>query len=467
MILKNMKEILKNWNQPGGLKEVFIIAFPIFMSNAIDTIMIFTDRYFLAELGREHLGATMAGGLAAFLIAFFLIGTLGQVTAFVAQYYGARDYEKCSTVVDQGILLTVFFSIPLIAIGWFFGEKGFYLAGHRGLLLKLEVEYFNILVLMIFTGGLRASLSGFFTGIGKTNIVMWTNLLGVIINIPLSYILIFGQLGAPTMGIRGAAWGTIIAGFVPILGMGIVYLSSYHRSQYVTHLIPKYRWNITLRLLRFGLPSGTEAVLNILAFTIFMLVIQSISVDAAAAITIILNWDLVSALPVLGIGQAAMSLVGKYKGAGRLDLSRRAAWSSMGIAWIYSTLITIVYLTFTSELTGLFSSSSADVNYSGVYVLADTMLRLSCFYITFDATYIVFSSVIRGAGDTRFALIASVLNQWIFTFVTVYLINAGYLGVIGGWGMLILLVVSMAFIYFLRFQSGKWMHIKMIDEVVI
>ena len=455
--------IKKLYRGPAGIGELVKVALPVFLSQAIDTVMIFTDRYFLAELGRAHLGATMAAGLAIFLVAMFLLGTLGQVTAFVAQYLGSRQKEKCSKVVEQGLLISVAVSLPIMLLAYFIAEDAFSLAGHKGELLQRELEYFNILILTVFTLSIRATLVGFFTGLGHTGIVLLANFMGVVLNIPLSYAMIFGQWGMPAMGIEGAAWATVISGLLPMTIFFVIYYAKRYHDEFNTRRLPRFDKEMFKRVLRFGVPSGIEITMNMSAFTIFMLVVQSLNDNVAAAVTIVLNWDIVSALPMFGLGQGAMSLVGRYKGAKKMQLAKRVGRSAIIVALVYSTFITVLYLSTTSTLTGMFSSIDPGVDYSAVYPLADTMLRLSCFYIVFDAFFIVFSSFIRGAGDTRWAMITSNSIEWSFTIITVYLIKAGYLDAITSWGALIALVFALAVAFFGRYLSGKWQQVQMIE----
>lgn len=453
---------LRIWSRPGGVGQVWQIALPVFLSQAIDTLMVFTDRYFLAELGRAHLGATMAGGLAAILPGFFLVGMLGQVTAFVSQYLGARRQSECSRMTEQGIYLTLLVAPFLILGGLWLGPAGFRLAGHEGELLRLDLEYFNILILSMIPNGLRTAFIGFFTGLGRTKIVLAANAVGVAINIPLSYGLIFGKWGLPAAGIAGAAWATVFSGFVPVLILGALYYGPGYHREYQTRFFPRFSGERVRRLVRYGLPSGLENFFNLLAFTLFMAVLQSFSLDAAAAVAIILNWDVVSALPLMGIGQGTMSLVGRYKGAGKLKLARRAMGSGLLLAWSYGALVIFVFLVFTSDLTGLFSSSQSSLEYRRVYQLADAMLRISCLYIFFDGIYLVLSAAVRGAGDTRFALLASSGSIWLFSLVAVFVMRQGWTGPVESWAMIIIMVVLLALIFAWRVRSGRWERVKMI-----
>jgi MATE family multidrug resistance protein len=448
---------------PGGLTEVWKLALPVILSQTIDTLMIFTDRLFLARLGKVHLAATMAGGLAAILAGMFLAGLLGQVTGFVAQYKGARRYKSCSVMVSQGLMVAAALSLPMLWLAWSGSSDMFRLLGHSGLLHSLEVDYFHILAWTVVTSSLRTVLAGFFTGIGQTGLVMKSSLAGVVVNIPLSWTLIFGRWGMPRMGMEGAALATVLSSLILVLYLLVKYLSRTCHQQFHTRTFHGPDLSLILRLFRFGLPAGLTKFLGMAAFTVFMLSLQSLGEDEAAAITIIGNWDIVSALPLIGIGQAGMSLTGQYKGAGRFKLARRAGLSAFLVAACSSLFLISIYLLFTEPLVQVFDSSSNSGQYQKVHAISVVLLQLSCIYLLFDAAYLVLSSIVIGAGDTRWSMIVSLLIEWFYTGLVIWGIRGGHFDIIDSWLVMIGMVVSLALAFGGRFLSGRWLQAAMIE----
>jgi MATE family multidrug resistance protein len=164
---------------------------------------------------------------------------------------------------------------------------------------------------------LRQVFANFFIGIGETRMVTVASITAVALNLPLAYALTFGAWGLPRMGMKGAAWATVIAGFLPIGIFAVRFFSTDLRQLYNTSMRPRFDAGIFRQLVRFGLPAGLETFVNVGGFTFFTMVMYSYSPDVAAATTIVLNWDMVSFLPLLGISQGASSLVGRYLGAGK------------------------------------------------------------------------------------------------------------------------------------------------------
>ncbi len=127
------------------LRELAVLAFPIIVSQGAYAFMIFTDRYFMAQLSATHISASMSGGVTAYVTMSLFLGTVAYANALVAQYFGANEYGRCSKTVSQGLLLAilvgpllVLLSIPLSGV--------FSLMGHTQDLIELETIYYRILI---------------------------------------------------------------------------------------------------------------------------------------------------------------------------------------------------------------------------------------------------------------------------------------------------------------------------------
>ena len=177
-----MKTIQSKQYTKGGMREMFAIAFPMVVSQTCDTIMVFTDRLFLSKLGPEQMNAAMAGGLASWVLITFFMGLIGYSTALVAQYYGANKIDKCPVATGQSILISfaaypfILLMIPLI--------NGLF--GHLGLpeeQLPPMRNYFSLIVFATIFGLLRTAFSSFFSGLGRTRIVMVSAMTAMVVNV--------------------------------------------------------------------------------------------------------------------------------------------------------------------------------------------------------------------------------------------------------------------------------------------
>lgn len=448
----------------GSLRELMPIALPIVVSQAIDVLMIFCDRYFLSQIGKEPLAATLSGGILTFMITTLVTGTLAQINPLVAQYKGAGKSREAVTVVHQGLLFTAVFAPAMYLLAQVAAPALFATFNHGGVLLSNEIVYFQILSLTVFTSALRQVFANFFVGIGESLMVTAASFSAVLLNLPLAYALTFGAWGFPRLEIRGAAYATVIAGILPIIILGIRFVARDLQQEFATRRWPAFDRVILYQLIRFGMPAGLETFVNVGGFTFFTMVMYSYSADIAAATTIVLNWDMVSFLPLLGISQGTSSLVGKYLGAKRKLLAKRSAWSGLKAGWIYAGCITLLYFTATTTLVTLFSPSQKIGDYKGVMDAATVMLKISCLYFFFDATYSVLGGILKGAGDTVWTMLVSNTLMWA-TATAVYLLKDRWnLTPVGAWVCLTVLIFVLGILFFFRFIRGKWLHRLMIAE---
>ena len=426
-------------------RRLLIIAVPMVISQASDTMMLFVDRLFLSRLGEEYLAASMSGGLTLFMVSSFFIGTIGYVTAVVAQYYGAGRKEKCAAAVFQAGILSVL-SYPVLIAASPLIKLFFSGVGQTELQVNLAYTYFHTLIFGVVFLILRNALAGFFIGIGRTTIVMVANAMGMLINIPVNYILIYGKFGFPAMGLRGAAIGTICGNAVIFLILIGFYFRKRNREEFSTHKSIGFNFKIMKTLLRYGIPAGIEMLLNVAAFNLFVQTMHTYGTKVAAAVTVAFNWDIVAFLPMLGMGHAVTSLVGQNVGACDIEEAKKSTYTGLKTAWVYSFTMVLVFVVFTRQLVGVFYQGIGSEDYSS---LAVTMLRLASIYILADSAQIVFVGALRGAGDTRWVMAISVALHWIFTGTVIFLIKVVKVSPVRAWlcfiGFIVVLGITHVF----------------------
>ena len=444
------------------LRRLLIIAGPMVISQASDTIMLFFDRLFLSRLGEEYFAASMSGGLSQLMICSFFIGTIGYVTAVVAQYYGAGRNQKCSEAVFQAVLLSII-SYPVIVAASPLMKLFFSAVGQSELQIELAYTYFHALIFGVVFVILRNALAGFFIGIGRTTMVMIANFAGMLVNLPVNYLLIYGKLGFPAMGLTGAAIGTICGNAVIFLILTAFYFRKRNRDEFSTHKSLRFRPVILRTLLRYGIPAGIEMLLNIAAFNLFVQTMHSYGTRVAAAVTVAFNWDIVAFLPMLGMGHAVTSLVGQNIGAGDIDEAKRSAYTGLKTAWVYSFLMVIVFVSFAKPLVGFFYPGGAENELTSLAVL---MLRLASIYLLADSAQIVFVGALRGSGDTRWVMAASVTLHWCFAVAAIIMIKVLVVNPVIAWIGFIGFIVILGIMMFARFKSGKWIGKAIVEDSI-
>lgn len=452
----------RNRLAPPSFSDLLAVALPMIASQASETVMLFVDRLFLSRLGAVHIAASMSGGLSSFVFVSLFAGVVGYTNAIVAQYYGAGRNDHTVRTTVQGVWLAVMF-FPLVLGLIPVGHGVFRFAGHGDSQLQLEFLYFRVLM----WGGLfvmiRQAFVGFFLGIGRTRIVMIANVIGMIVNVPINYVLIFGHLGFPAMGIVGAAIGTIIGSAVILLFLAGAFL----RHRYYRTTAGGARWRIDRsimeKLVRFGAPAGLELFLNVFAFNLFIQLVHSLGPNVAAATTIVFNYDMVAFIPMIGLGIAVTSLVGRYMGAGDPAGARAATLLALRVGYVYALVMMAVFVGLPRTLISLFTGGLG-TDAGAVMGLAIPMLRLAAVYTLADITQIVFGGALRGAGDTRMVAVISVSIHWVMAIAAFLFIRVIELPALQVWYFFVAFAVSLGIAIGLRFASGAWRSIRVIEE---
>jgi len=257
-----LKAIKNRWYEEGGYREVLVVAVPLILSTGSWSILLFVDRMFLSWYSSEAIAAALPAGMASFSMLCLFIGTAAYVNTFVAQYYGAEEEAKIGAIVWQGIYFSCL-SLMLIIPAYFFAEYFFAWIAHEPEVQLQETLYFKILMYSALFVVLNNALSSFFSGLGKTLVVMWVNFAIMAINLILDYIFIFGKLGFPAMGIKGAA----IASNIAVISGGILFmlLMFQHKYRQRFQLISSWRFDLSLfnRLIYFGFPNGLRLFIDI------------------------------------------------------------------------------------------------------------------------------------------------------------------------------------------------------------
>lgn len=463
-ILFNKIRNTLNEGQPGSFLEVLRVAIPLVLSTSSLTVTLFVDRMFLSWQSLEAVAAVTPGGITYFTICCFFQGVAQYVNTLVAQSHGAGNWRGVSRSVWQGVIFSVL-SMPVMIACIPAGVLVLNLTGHDPSIVKMEIDYFSILMLGGLTLPLGAAFSSFFSGRGRTSVVLVGNLAGNIFNIIVDYILIFGKFGFPEMGIRGAAIATSLSNVIPLVYWSYLFLSK--RYQYPYNTRGELGWDkaLFLSLMKFGIPAGAQFILDIGSFTAFVLIVGKLGVADLAITNIALSVESLSFLPMVGISMATAILVGEYVGQKKPDIAQKSVNSALVISILYSGSLALMFLLAPQILLEIFTNgSNLGFDQEAFFSRGCFVVRLIGLYTVFDTIFIVYTGALKGAGDTRFAMWAQIVVAWIFFVPPVYLMIVHFnMGLYSAWSWLVVYVVIIAIIFHLRFRSGYWKNIKIIS----
>lgn len=449
----------------GGSSEVLRIAYPLIVSSGSVSLMLFCDRMFLAWFSDEALRAALPASILAFTFECLFLGLVSYGNTFVAQYFGSGQFERCGRATAQSILLALLswpLQLALIPLGLFLLK----LSGHPAEIYALERPYFIILLASASLQHLGVALSTFYTGRGRTLMTMFANLAGNSVNVGLNYLLIFGHGGFPRLGIVGAGIATAVGSAVTPLILLIPYLSRHNDQQFGTRRMFGFDAPLMKRMIRFGLPAAVNFALDLASFSVFVLLLGRMPPLQHAAGNIALSINLISFLPMVGMGIAASALVGQYQGSNDSATAARSGWSALRLSMVYTAAVSLTFILFPEFYTRFFlEKGPGAVPIEDLLPIVRPLLWLLMLWSVTDGASIVVAGALKGAGDTRFVMVYSVALAWLF-FVPGQLIIVLRLnkGLLWAWAWTGLYIAVLAAGYILRWAAGHWKSIDVIDR---
>ena len=458
-----MNRLVRLWRGDAGGREVLNLGFPLILSMMSVTIQHFVDRIFLTWWSAEAVAGVTTGGFAIYVLAGLFNGTAEYATPFVSQYVGAKREDRIGAVVYQAAWFAVLAGLLGFGLSFFMAPL-FDAVGHAPSMRVHEIAYGRIMLRGTFPIVLMVALSTYFTGRGRTRIVLGVTLVATMVNVTLDWVLIFGKLGFPAFGTEGAAYATVIsqcAGALIYLGL---ILKAPERAAHGFQTL-RFEPRLFARLLKLGVPSGLQPSLEILAFTLFMFVIGNLGVAPLAATSIAFNLNAIVFLPAVGLGYGVSTLVARYLGMQRPALADRAIKSGLVISQAYMVACCTLYLFAPGFLLAPYAAGADPRSFAEVSAIAAVLLRFVAFYSLFDMVNLICAGGLKGAGDTRFPMAATVVTSWVVMLVpTWWFCVRGGQGVYVAWAFATLYVVILGTVMFVRYRRGAWQTLRVIDS---
>ena len=448
----------------SAYRQVISISVPLAMSMAATTVMEFTDRVFLANYSLEAIAAVVPAGITAFLFIAFFLGVAGYVNVFIAQYTGAGAHHRVGACLWQGIWFT-FFAAICLGLLVLIAEPLFRLSGHSPEVQRLEVTYFSILCGGAGLDVAAAALACFFSGRGYTRPVMAVSFLGMLFNIPLDYALINGLWVFPEMGITGAGIATVSAWGLMALTYCLLIFTPKNIARYNLWRKRAFDRELFTRLLKFGVPGSLQFCLDVFAFTFFILMVGRIGTNELTATNIVFSINSLAFMPAMGFSMGVSTLAGQALGRNRPEDAVRAASSSIHLLLGYIFLLDMVFIFAPHWLLSIFMASElATPAGQEILHLGATLLRIVAVYVFVDALYMVYSGVLKGAGDTKYLMLVigslSLVCMILPVSIGVLWFRAG---LYFAWGCVVFFIVALFLMSWWRYRGGKWKAMRVIE----
>jgi putative MATE family efflux protein len=297
-------------------KAIWTLGLPVMTGMAVQTLYSIVDMLFVARISVNAIAA-LAFNLPLFWLAMGISFGLGTgVTAVIARFMGAKDHDKAANVAEHGLLLGLIIGMLFSATGFIYGQEILAVLGTPDDLLDLTLEYFHVIAGGFIFMILGIFLRSIFSGEGDTRTPVKIQVTSTILNIILDPILIFGF----DMGVRGAAWATILSMLV-----GVV---MYIRVMLIkkSNLLQLNLRAFTLQLdyfrdiFRIGVPSSVSMLIMSLGGALFNWILVHYGAEVVAGYQIAGRLDQIFFLPIMAIAGSLVTLVGMFYGAQRFDL---------------------------------------------------------------------------------------------------------------------------------------------------
>jgi MATE family multidrug resistance protein len=403
---------------------VVIIQVGMMTMGVVDTIMV-------GHVSAQALAAVALGNLYFFTLAVFALGTLMVLDPVVAQAVGALDKPAVGRAVQRGIVIAALLTIPTVLL-LTFAAPVFHLLGQPPEVIPLAAAYavrtapgvFPFLLFVVFRQSLQA--------MGRTAPIVGAIVGANLANAGLNWILIFGHLGFPSMGVVGSAWATTISRVLLVVGLWIA------AGRELGPLLLPVRaeiWQLRplLRMVRLGIPIGAQHVLEFGAFALVALMMGWMGMREMAGHQVAINLAALTFMVPLGVGDAASVLVGRAVGRGDPAGASGAARAAFACGVTFMAVAGAIFLSLPEQLASLYSR---DIE---VISVAAMLIPIAGVFQVFDGTQVVAGGVLRGLGDTRAPMIANLIGYWLIAIpVSIYLGFGADLGPAGLWWGLVL-----------------------------
>lgn len=446
-------------NRWDGLREVVKMAGPVMLGAVSFAIMDFVDRVFVSSLGMDHLAAVGSSGIWAYTLGMFFLGIAGCVSTFVAQSLGRGKFKNCSHYAWQGIYISMAAgSVALIM--WPLADELFGTMGHTESVTDLEVAYFRIRTLGYVFIAWQASLAGFFQAINRPLIPMTVSLLANLTNIGLDYVLIFGKFGFPEWGIEGAAIATVVSLGIQVALLQSMFLSKSVDDTYSSRHTMGFDLPKLKELFHIGWPSGVTGLLDVLGWAIFTsFIVGGFGTIQLAAHNGALTLMHFTFIPAMGISQAATPIVGQWIGRGKIGIAKARAYTCTKLAMFIMVTTGLSFAIFGESLMHVYTDDPA------ITKLGHQLLIMAALFAGFDAINIVLIGALRGAGDTRWIMVALLLGTYGFMLPLAWVFSTPVgLEAMGAWVGATIYVIALSGIILWRFHREAWRNINIFSH---
>ncbi|WPR77604.1 MATE family efflux transporter [Algoriphagus sp. NG3] len=426
----------------------FNLAFPVVLSQLGQVLVGVADSMMVGRLGAVPLAAASLGNSIFFVILMFGMGISMGITPLVSIAEGKGKHKRIGHLFQHGLWINIATAaiLTIVVVGL---SHGLNFLNQPEEVVALTIPYLFIITSSLLPFMIFQSFKQLAEGISQTKQAMYVTVICNLVNVFLNWVLIYGNLGAPAMGLNGAGLATLISRVMMPVMMGLyVMRSSRYRVFDLKLGIGKLRFLLLNKILKIGVPTGFQYIFEVSAFSAAAIMMGWIGVNALAAHQIAINLASVSYMMVAGLSTAGMIRVSNQIGRGNFKAMREAGMVVFGMTLIFMSITGLIFILMRSYLPTLYIDNEEVVALSASLLIIAGMFQLS------DGIQVAGLGVLRGMEDVKFPTLITLVAYWVIGLPLGYFLAFQLeMGEKGIWyGLLIGLSVT-AVVLFYRFYK--------------
>ena len=440
-------------------RRIFTIAWPSAIELLLTSLASMVDMMMVGQLGAWAISSIGLTTQPKFVLLAIFLALNSGATAMVARFRGADDQESANAVVRQSILITAALSLVIAVIGYFTSEWMVSFMGAQEDTLLPATQYLQVQMMGFPFMALTMVATAVLRGVGNTRVSMIYNLVANVSNVLFNYLLIFGNWGFPTLGVAGASIATVMGQVLAFFMAAIALMRGKHYIRIRRTDSFKPDFSMIKRIAKIGGPAMLEQAVMRIGMMLYVRTVASLGTVAYASHNVVMSIMNLSFMNGQAFSIVATTLIGQSLGRQRPDEAWVYARYTRRMGMIVSIIIATVFLIFGKQIIGLYTAGDAEAE-EIIRMGAEVMLIVAALQ-PLQSSQMILNGALRGAGDTRSTAMVMFVGVMIIRPLAAHaFVNWLHWGLVGAWcGMALDQIVRSAF-SFIRFQMGKWVHIR-------
>ena len=432
------------------------LSLPVITGLLGHTIVQLADNIMVGQLGTAELAAVSLGNSFIFIAMSLGIGFSTAITPLVAEADGAGHKDDAKSALKHGLVLCTILGLSLFVV-ILLCKPLMYMMKQPPEVVELAMPYLDLVSLSLVPLIIFQAFKQFSEGLSQTRYPMYATIIANVVNISLNYLLIFGSLGFPKLGIVGAAIGTLAARTIMVVYLWLLLKNKKKFHDYVTRFnFKKIEKRVMNKIISLGFPSALQMFFEVAIFTVAIWLSGVLGKNPQAANQIALNLSSMTFMFGMGLGVVAMIRIGNQKGLRDFTELRRIALSIFLLTLLIEVVFAILFLWGRHWFPTLYLDLDNALNLtdnSEVVGLAAQLLLVAAFFQISDGIQVVVLGALRGMQDVKIPTLITFVAYWMIGFpITYYLGLHTDLKSMGIWIGLLAGLTASAIMLYIRFN---------------